>query len=70
MKNYNRISVFSHDDFDAKMYRLGLDDSNVEECKNFNAFISIIGSNDSQKYYLEDDERQVPFRYVWRGIWI
>ena len=57
MKNYNRISVFSHDDFDVKMYRLGLDDSNVEECKNFNAFISIIGSNDSQKYYLEDDER-------------
>ena len=56
MKNYNRISVFSHIDFDVKMYKLGLTDDNVEECNNLNAFISIIGTNESHKYYLNDDE--------------
>ena len=39
----NRISVFSHNDFDEKMYRLGLDFSNVSD-ESDKAFISIIGT--------------------------
>lgn len=56
MKNYKKISVFSHCDFDTKMYNLGLNDDNVEDCKEHNAFISIIGTPNCQKYYLEEDE--------------
>lgn len=48
------ISVFSHNDFDEKMYRLGIDTDNVENERD-KAFISIIGTPDSQKYYLEED---------------
>ena len=51
----NRISVFSHNDFDEKMYRMGIFSSNVVDEKD-KAFISIIGSPECQKYYLEEDE--------------
>lgn len=49
------ISVFSHNNFDEKMYRLGIDTDNVEN-ETDKAFISIIGTPDCQKYYLEEDE--------------
>lgn len=51
----NRISVFSHNDFDEKMYHLGLNMFNVEDEKD-KAFISIIGTPQCQKYYLEENE--------------
>lgn len=51
----NRISVYSHNDFDEKMYRLGIDTFNVED-ESDKAFISIIGTPECQKYYLEEDE--------------
>lgn len=55
-KNIKYVSVFSHCDFDTKMYKFGLNDDNVEDCKDINAFISIIGTPDCQKYYLEENE--------------
>ena len=51
----NRISVFSHSDFDEKMYRLGIDTSNVES-EDDKAFISIIGTQECQLKYLEEIE--------------
>lgn len=53
---FNRISVYSHSDFDEKMYRLGLDFSNVED-EDDKAFISIICSPNCQEHYLHDIER-------------
>ena len=53
--NINRINVFSHNDFDEKMYRLGIDSFNVIDEKD-KAFISIVGTPDCQKNYLHDDE--------------
>lgn len=51
----NRISVYSHNDFDEKMYRLGIDTFNVEDEPD-KAFISIICTPECQKYYLEENE--------------
>ena len=51
----NRISVFSHNDFDEKMYRLGIDSNNVNKELD-KAFISIICTPECQKYYLEENE--------------
>lgn len=49
-----RINVFSHNDFDEKMYQMGIFSSNVNDEKD-KAFISIIGTPQCQKYYLEMD---------------
>lgn len=54
--NYNRISVYSHCDFDEKMYRLGLDSDNVGE-EDDKAFISIVGTPECQKYHIEEEEK-------------
>ena len=53
--NMNRISVFSHNDFDEKMYRLGLDFSNVSD-ESDKAFISIIGTPQCIEHYLHSND--------------
>ena len=55
MKNYKKINVYSQNDFVEKMYRLGLYSYNVNEVKDDKAFISIIGTEECRKYYLEED---------------
>ena len=55
MKNYKKINVYSQNDFDEKMYRLGLYSYNVNEVKDDKAFISIIGTEECRKCYLEED---------------
>ena len=55
MKNYKKINVYSQNDFDEKMYRLGLYSYNVNEVKDDKAFISIIGTEECRKYYIEED---------------
>ena len=54
-KNYKKINVYSQNDFVEKMYRLGLYSYNVNEVKDDKAFISIIGTEECRKYYLEED---------------
>ena len=49
-----RIEVLSHFLFDEKMKELGLNDDNVEG-KNM-AFISIIGTPECLKYYLDEEK--------------
>ena len=48
------IRTYSHEDFDIICYKSGINDSNVEEQKDC-AFISIIGTEECRKYYLEDE---------------
>ena len=55
MKNYKKINVYSQEDFDEKMYRLDLYSYNVNEVKDDKAFISIIGTEECIKYYLEEN---------------
>lgn len=56
MKNYNRISVYSQNDFEVKMYSLGLNNDNVER-QTDKAFIQIIGTPECLKKYLEEDTK-------------
>lgn len=60
-QNYNRVSVYSHDEFDEKMYRLGIDTFNVAEEKD-KAFISIIGTKECREYYLKEEDIQHWFK--------
>lgn len=55
--NQNKKSAFamSHYDFDAYCESNGWNDENVEELAD-RAFISIISSEECQKYYLEENE--------------
>ena len=55
MERLNKILVFSHVEFDQYCYENKWDDDNVDELNN-HAFISIIGTKECQKYYLEEDE--------------
>ena len=55
MKNYKKINVYSRNDFEEKMYRLDLNNDNVENQIDDKAFISIIGTEECRKYYLEED---------------
>lgn len=50
-----RISVYSHNDFDTKMYRMGLDTFNVEQ-ETDKAFISIIGTPQCIEHYLHSND--------------
>ena len=50
-----RIIAYPHEQFDIKCYSLGLYDYNVENDNN-HAFISIIGTEECRKHYLEEDE--------------
>lgn len=49
------IKVYSHLDFDEKMYRLGIDTFNVEE-ESDKAFISIIGTPQCIEHYLHSKD--------------
>lgn len=51
----NRISVYSHQDFNEKMYRLGIDRFNVSNEKD-KIFIIIIGTSEIRKNYLKRNE--------------
>lgn len=55
MERLNKILVFSHVEFDQYCYENKWNDDNVNELNN-HAFISIIGTKECQKYYLEEDE--------------
>lgn len=50
------ITVFSHKNFDRYCMDMLLTDEVVEMC-NDKAFISIIGTEECQKYYLEEEEK-------------
>ena len=50
-----KVLVYSHCEFDQLCYVNKWDDDNVEDL-NSKAFISIIGTNECQKYYLEEEE--------------
>ena len=54
-----KIKVLSHENFDAICYKHGLDDDTLDEMvsqENYlYAFISIIGTPECRKYYLEDE---------------
>lgn len=50
-----QIRTYSHSDFDVMCYKRGLDDNNVDNIKDTEAFISIICTPQCRKYYLEDD---------------
>lgn len=56
-KSYNLVSVYSHSDFDALMQKMDVNDGNVEQKFNNLAFISIVGTDECQKYYLEEEEK-------------
>ncbi len=61
MKDKNiRILVFSHQQFDNVCEAHGWDDSNVESLEDM-AFISIIGTDECRKFYM-NDERDHWFR--------
>lgn len=49
------LKVFSQEDFDTKMYRMGIDTFNVEN-ETDKAFISIIGTPQCIKYYLHSND--------------
>lgn len=49
------IKVLSQFQFDSEMEHRGINDSNVEELTN-EAFISIIGTEECLKYYLEEED--------------
>lgn len=49
------IEVMSHKDFDYDMKMSGLNDDNVENVKDI-VFISIIGTEDCNKYYLNEPD--------------
>lgn len=55
--NQNKKTAYamSHQDFDIMCSTNHWDDSNVEELTD-RAFISIVSSDECQKYYLEEDE--------------
>lgn len=53
MKKKKKINVLSHVLFDDKMKELGLNDDNVE--KTNLAFVSIIGTPNCLKYYLDEE---------------
>lgn len=48
------IKTLSHELFDTNCYKLGVYDDNVNGLINTTAFISIIGTKECRKYYLED----------------
>lgn len=48
------IRTLSHEDFDIMCYKSNLNDDNVESNTD-KAFISIIGTKECRKYYLEDE---------------
>lgn len=50
-----KIRTLSHNDFDCLCYQRDIYDDNVETRKD-DAFISIIGTEECRKYYLEDDD--------------
>ena len=50
-----KVLVYSHCEFDQYCYENKWNDDNVNELNN-HAFISIIGTKECQKYYLEEDE--------------
>ena len=50
------ITVMSHSVFDEKMKEYGLTDENVEAKYPNSAFISIIGTPECLKYYLEEED--------------
>ena len=56
----NRINIYSHQDFNEKMYRLGIDRFNVENEKD-KAFISIVGTPEIMKTYLKRDNNPIWF---------
>jgi protein-tyrosine phosphatase len=60
MKNKKRIEVLSQNLFDEKMKELGLDDNNVEDTNL--AFVSIIGTPDCLKYYLDEEDTKHYFK--------
>ncbi len=60
MKNKKRIEVLSQNLFDEKMKELGLDDDNVEDTNL--AFVSIIGTPDCLKYYLDEENTKHYFK--------
>lgn len=49
-----KIQVVSHEMFDSLCYDDGLNDENVDKVET-RAFISIIGTEECRKYYLEDE---------------
>ena len=55
MKNKKTAYAMSHQDFDIMCATNHWDDSNVEELTD-RAFISIVSSDECQKYYHEEDE--------------
>jgi hypothetical protein len=55
-----KIIVLSHYLFDEKMKSLGLNDENVESTNS--AFISIIGTPECLKYYLEEEDTKHYFK--------
>ncbi len=55
-----RITVLSHYLFDEKMIKMGLDDDNVENENK--AFISIIGTPECLKYYLDEGNTEHFFK--------
>jgi len=54
MRN-KKVLVLSHTDFDELMMNRGVNDSNVEALDD-EAFISIIGTKECLKYYLDEEE--------------
>lgn len=50
-----QIRTYSHEDFDVMCYKNALNDDMVNEVNSTHAFISIIGTEECRKYYLEDD---------------
>lgn len=55
-----KVEVLSHFLFDEKMKELMLDDNNVEDSNM--AFISIIGTPECLKYYLDEEETKHYFK--------
>lgn len=54
-KIFPKITVYSQSEFDIYCYEHNLDDDNVENDKS-HAYISIIGTKECLKYYLEEDD--------------
>ena len=50
-----KVKVLSHYLFDRKMIELGLNDDNVENSNN--AYISIIGTEECIKYWIQENDR-------------
>jgi len=55
IKTFPAITVYPHNEFDVFCYKLGLNDDNVEKDTS-HVFISIIGTKECLKYYLEEDD--------------